>query len=192
MKRIKYLILTLMFLGSCRNTSESPSQKGAVDYPNKTPEQLMVLTENGNTEAQFWLGLMHSNGIGVTKNLKKGIFWYQMAAEKGDAYSQYNLGQIYRQGQSSVRDPKKAIKWYQRAASQGDPEAQVNLGLIYYYGEGVQRDYVKAHKWYNLSGSIGQFGVDDRKDLERKMSPLEIEKAQKMAKDWKLKKRREK
>jgi hypothetical protein len=56
-------------------------------------------------------------------------------------------------------------------------------------GHGATQDYVLAHVWWNLSASNGsKYGLANRKWLEKKMTPQQIEKAQEMARNWKPKK----
>jgi uncharacterized protein len=122
-------------------------------------------------------------------------------AEQGDVLAQYSLGVMYEKGQGVPQVYKEALKWYRLSAEQGYSSAQYNLGNRYYKGKGVPQDYVLAHMWYNLCGSSGdveQYQYEElgapkdcaknRKQVEKKMSPQQIEKAQEMAINWKPKK----
>jgi TPR repeat protein len=42
--------------------------------------------------AQFYLGVMYSEGQGVPQNYAEAAKWYRLAADRGDAQAQYNLG----------------------------------------------------------------------------------------------------
>ena len=60
---------------------------------------------------------------------------------------------------------------------------------MYLIGKGVPRDYVSAHIWFNLFGSNGyKDSVINRIIVELRMSPSQIENAQKMARNWEPKK----
>jgi hypothetical protein len=96
---------------------------------------------------------------------------------------------MYANGRGVSQDYKEAVKWYQLAGEQGNADAQINLGVMYDEGQGVDQDYVLAHMWYNLAGSSGnKDSTKNKKLLEDKMSPSQIEKAQEMAINWKPKK----
>jgi uncharacterized protein len=83
-------------------------------------------------------------------------------------------------------DSKSAISVYRVAAEQGHASAQFYLGIMHYNGQGVPQDYALAHMWFNLAGSNGhKLAVDNRNMAEKKMSPSQIEKARKMAGNWK-------
>src|SRR4051794_7619762 len=48
-----------------------------------------------HTRAQFYLGVSFDRGLGVEKNLKKAMFFYNKAAKKGHPEAQYNLALGY-------------------------------------------------------------------------------------------------
>ena len=102
------------------------------------------LAQQGDAEAQFNLGVMYSNGQGVTQDYRQAAAWYQKAANQGDERAQFNLGVLYANGQGVTQNDQQAFAWYQKAANQGDAKAQFNLGLMYSNGRGVAQDYRQA------------------------------------------------
>ena len=151
------------------------------------------LGDQGNTSAQFWLGVIYENGEGVTQDYADAVKWYRKAADQGDASAQVNLGVMYSNGRGVTQDYAEAVKWYRKAADQGDARAQYNLGLMYDNGQGVTQDYVQAHKWYNLAAA--KFPASETEDRDKavknrdivaaKMTPAQIAEAQKLAREWK-------
>jgi uncharacterized protein len=124
------------------------------------------------------------------KNYQEAIRLWLPLAEQGDAAVQYNLGKMYRQGQGVPQDYKEAVKWYRLSAEQGDLDAQLKLGVSYGMGRGVPKDYALAHMWWNLSGSNGNKDAAENRDIvEKRMTPSQIEKAQELARNWKLNKK---
>ena len=116
-------------------------------------------------------------------------------AKQGYAPAQHNLGLMYLRGQEVLQDYKEAIKWYLLAAEQEYSLAQNTVGAMYAQGQGVPQDYVLAHMWFNLCGSSGHKDreilkqcVRNRKKVEKRMTPSQLEKAQEMARNWKPKK----
>ena len=78
------------------------------------------------------------------------------------------------------QDYKTALKWYRLAAEQGFAGHQNNLGAMYE----VLQDYVRAHMWYNLATSQGDKDATENRDIvAKKMSPVDISKAQDLARD---------
>ena len=106
--------------------------------------------------------------------------------EQGDAVAQNNLGAVYYNGQGVPQDYVQARQWFEKAVAQGDANAQFNLGVLYYKGQGVLHDYVQAHMWSSLAAANGnKKAVDLRDRLARKMTPTQIDLAQRLAQEWK-------
>lgn len=82
---------------------------------------------------------------------------------------------------------RRSDSWRERAADHGEVDAQYDMGLMYSTGHGVDPDYVVAHKWFNLAAAQGNREArSHRADLARDMSPIEIARAQKLAREWML------
>ena len=110
----------------------------------------------------------------------------QAEAEKGNAIAQFILGFMYENGEGVSQDYKKAEKWYHKAAEQGDTDAQYNLGELYDNDSlGVTHDYVMSHMWFTIAGVSGyQDALNKRDSVAEKMSPSQIQEAQKLAREW--------
>ena len=110
---------------------------------------------------------------------------YDEADQLVEGMAAYNEGvAAYNEG-----DYQKAIQKFQPLAEQGHAIAQYNLGLMYDDGQGVPQDYVQAHKWFNLSatrskGDLRKKTVRNRNAIEKKMSPVQVAEAQKLAREW--------
>jgi uncharacterized protein len=117
--------------------------------------------------------------------------WGQLA-DQGNARAQFSIGRMYYIGQGVPRDNAKADAWYRKAADQGFDYAQFNLGVAYEDGGlGVPQDYALAHMWFNLASSpatntdLRQMAVQNRDQVAVKMTPAQIAKAQRLAREWK-------
>ena len=137
------------------------------------------------TKAQNNLGANYYHGRGVKQDYKEALKWYRLAAEQGFAAGQDNLGASYYHGHGVKQDYKKAVKWFRLAAEQGFFLAQNNLGLMYATGQGIAQDMVQAYKWFNLAAINGHpQAARNRGTAETNMTPSQIAKAQKLAKEW--------
>jgi hypothetical protein len=142
----------------------------------------------GDTTAQFNLGLMYGNGRGVPQDYKEAMRWYRKAADQGVANAQYNVGVMYEKGRGVPQDYGEAVKWYRKAADQGDADAQFNLGIMYRKGQGVTQNYVQAHMWFNFAAARGDKNARESRDrLAEQMTPEQIAEAQRLAREWKPK-----
>jgi uncharacterized protein len=146
------------------------------------------LAEQGNASAQAILGGMYAYGRGVPQDYTVAMSWYRKAAEQGDVDAQSDLGIIYYSGRGVPQDYGAAAIWFRRAADQGDVAAQVSLGLMYFDGHGVPQDYILAHMWFNLAAAAGENrAAEVRAVVATLMTPAQIAKAQKLAREWKPK-----
>jgi uncharacterized protein len=132
------------------------------------------------------LGLCIATAEAYPKNDAEAVVWFRKAADQGDPVAQFLLGGQYATGQGVARDYAEALLWFQKAAEQGHPAAKFYLGAIYAKGDGVPQDYVRGHMWFSLSAAQGnQEAVKALEMAERKMTPVQIAEAQKLARDWK-------
>jgi len=97
------------------------------DYP-KALALLKPLAERGNPQAQYRLGMLFDQGLGVAKNLVEASEWYRKAAVQGYALAQYNLGDMYYKGEGVPKDSTMAASWYRNAAEQGIAFAHPSSG----------------------------------------------------------------
>jgi TPR repeat protein len=181
------LTITLL-LGSVGASWSADYKKGVTAYRSgdfaTALREWKPLAKQGDASAQRNLGLMYRKGNGVPQDYKTALKWYRLAAKQGSAAAQYNLGQMYRRGQGAPKDDKTAAKWYTLAAKQGHASAQSSLGLMYRKGKGVLKDYVYAHMWGNIAATNGnKLGAKLRDDFEKKMTPSQLETAQKLARE---------
>ncbi|QDO95648.1 sel1 repeat family protein [Formosa sediminum] len=131
------------------NTSQDTLTKGeayfesgikaveANDMPLAFKEFLAAANE-GHDFAQFNVGLMYEQGLGVNKNPNEAFLWYEKSANQGNSAAQFNLGVSYENGYGTTIDYTKANSWYRKASLQGDGLAVGNLGMLYIRGQGVE------------------------------------------------------
>jgi hypothetical protein len=113
------------------------------------------LADQGNSNAQYVLGMMYDDGLGVAQDIREAVQWYRTAAEHGNAWAQYNLGAKYTMGVGVPLSYQEAARWYGLAAAQGNVGAERSLGVAYANGRGVPQDYVEAVKWFRLAAGQG-------------------------------------
>ena len=102
----------------------------------------------GDLEAWWDIGVCYRDGLGVKKDMKKAIHWFEKAADRNYDNACVSLGDLYYYGQSVKQDYKKAFELYNRALRRDLPDAQYRLGLCNYYGHGIKQNKVKAVEWF--------------------------------------------
>ena len=50
--------------------------------------------DQGNANAQTWIGVLYANGQGVSQDYAEALRWYRKAADQGNATAQNNLGRL--------------------------------------------------------------------------------------------------
>ena len=147
-------------------------------------KEWMPLAEQGYGSAQFNLGIMYKNGQGVLQNDKTAVKWWTLSANQGHASAQSRLGFMHYTGQGVQQDYQTAVKWYILSAQQGHATAQASLSLMHAMGLSVPQDNVYAHMWSNIADSNGnKDGTILRDILAKKMTPSQIEEAQRLARE---------
>jgi hypothetical protein len=111
---LSVVAMTIGFLLQTASAAEQNNQPavGAL-------EECRNLAEAGNTEAQYKLGKMYEEGLGVPQDSKLAAKWYLKAAEKGNGQAQYKMGTMYTRGRGVPRDIMEAAKWFAKAGRQG-------------------------------------------------------------------------
>ena len=79
--------------------------------------------ENGDSDAQYKLGLLYLTGNGALQDFAEAAKWLKLAAEQGYALAQYELGLIYRMGHGVAIDQVQSYVWLNLAAAAGVQQA---------------------------------------------------------------------
>ncbi|WP_229736629.1 tetratricopeptide repeat protein [Bizionia arctica] len=103
-------------------------------------QDFLAAAKEGHADSQFNVALMYEQGLGVSKNEREALFWYENAASQGNMGAQFNLGVFYENGIGTDIDFLKANDWYRKASVQGDGLAIGNLGRLYIRGQGVKEN----------------------------------------------------
>ena len=115
--------------------------------------------ERGCAPAQVMLGNIYQFGRrGISKDLKKARFWYEMAAAKGASEAMTRLTMIYQQDgdvHAKAKTADENVEWLELGAKQGDAEAALTLGKMAETGNGIPRDPKRAAELYKIAADAG-------------------------------------
>jgi hypothetical protein len=67
--------------------------------------------EAGDDDAQFYLGALHSAGIGRTRSDAEAFRWFLRAADQGHAHASLIVAGLYASGRGIAKDNVKAYSW---------------------------------------------------------------------------------
>lgn len=118
--------------------------------------ELRVLAEQGDADAQYDLAFAYGRGGDVPVDVTELVRWLQLAADQGHMEAQYDLGSLFDRGLLGVpQDATEALRLIRLAADQGHKEAQYGVGLKYSGGKGVPQDATEAIRWLRLAADQG-------------------------------------
>ena len=113
------------------------------------------LAENGHAPAQFRLGMLYRLGLGVPRNPRRAVYWFDKAARQDDVGGQYWLAESFRRGEGVPVSPELAFEWFHRLAARGYAPAQYQVALAYADGRGIARDEPAAVHWLRRASAGG-------------------------------------
>jgi hypothetical protein len=128
--------------------------------------------EEGNSEAQAWVGHCLINAKGVSRDEAKAVGFFKQSAESGLSMAQVKLGACFEQGIGVAKNAVEAVKWYRLSADQNNSAAQYSLGVCLYEGIGCARDVDQAIR---LLESSRDLGVDQAKVALQRIQDLRDE-----------------
>jgi len=141
------------------------------------------LAEQGHRDAQFNVGLLYENGLGVPADGAEAARWYRLAAEQNDRTAQAYLAEMYAQGLGVERDDIEALRWYRSAAERGHAASQYNVGLFYATGRGIAPSDVQAVAWITVAEENGAAKSELLGTLKRHMSAASLREATRLVED---------
>lgn len=111
---------------------------------------LRKLADLAIPEAEYLLGTMYDEGLGVVQSDREAFRLYLSAANHGHTGAMNDLAVCYKTGQGCTQSLEKAMEWYKRAAEAGEPDAIVNYAnnLLKIYL--ITRDntfLIEANEW---------------------------------------------
>lgn len=125
-----------------------------IDY-NKAKNFLFPSADKGNGDAQYYLSLMYSLGIGVDKNPQEAVRWLTKAADNMQVEALRELGNRYVDGRDIEKDEVLGTFMTSMAADRGNATAMNDMG--YYYSKGIAFDQNKteALRYYQMAADRG-------------------------------------
>lgn len=134
-----------------------------------------ALADSGQSNAQYSMGLLYTNGFGVPMDDAAALHWYTAAADQGHAEAMHSIAIIHANGWGVPQSDAEAFKWYGLAAENGVPPAQVALARMLSDGYWEVQDRVLAYKWLSIAAELGELSaLAKRDDLASKMSAEEV------------------
>ena len=126
----------------------------------------LPLARNGDCDAEYAIGLLYFDGLGVRKDREAALRWWSRAADQAQPQALNTMGIVY--------------------AHRSVPYTRLNCKK----GCGEPKDLIEAYKWFGLAEKYGPPREEDfaQRSMNRisiDMSNDDLEKAKTLIQDWK-------
>lgn len=112
--------------------------------------------EQGDAQAQFEVGRMYAEGLGVPKDYSEAVKWYRKAVKQNNADAKAWLSDLYIYGYGVELNYEEALKLIRESVAQGNAYGMNNMGYMYQYGYGVEKNQKEAVQWYRKAAELGE------------------------------------
>lgn len=136
--------------------------KDKTRYYKKVHEYINGLLNSNNAIAQFQIGLAYFYGVGVEKNVKIAIDYYEKSAKLGNPIAQGLLSYIYRNGLFGIKkDLVRSGYWKERLEDNSETRdgkpwtLEYVLAYLYTKNIGVRPDSALAREYREKSDQMG-------------------------------------
>jgi TPR repeat protein len=123
---------------------------------------LEPLAEQGNVEAEYFMGTFYMYGYGVPMDPPQATGWFKRAyghwetqARAGNAQAMVEIAGMLTTGLGVTRDDKAAADWLRKAGELGNVEAWAELGGLYVEGAGVPKDMAEGERLLKKAAAAG-------------------------------------
>ena len=162
----------LGYIYSSNEYSISDPDKANAYYAQALQDYEKAEEENINATAEYRIGLIYLNALGVEQDIDKALYWLEKSTLNGNASAAYKLASLYENGELIPQDNEKAFLFYQISAELENPYACYKLGNIFLekgdisqaihnFEQSAEKNI--SHAWYKLGQiySDEQYGVLD-------------------------------
>jgi TPR repeat protein len=85
------------------------------------------LADKGDASAQYYVGRLYEDGMGVPRNYTEAAKWYWAASAQNYTLAEVKLARMYLDGRGVPRSEAKAVRLYCRAGDSGNTDAREYL-----------------------------------------------------------------
>jgi len=139
----------------------------------------------GAAPAQYDLGKLYEQGIGVDQDMIQARSLISKAAEAGHVSAMYDIALFMAEGEGGELDEQGAVDWFRKAADHGFLDAQYNLGVMFAEGIGAEQNLAEALYWFELASRQGDSGATlEARNLSSRMPPATVQEVMAAADSW--------
>jgi TPR repeat protein len=144
------LIVSPVFAG----LNEAIQAFNGADYQAAYPE-FLALSEEGNAEANYYMGRIYKDGLGVTADSDKALRYFENADKSLNLDATVELAKMIIAGEGTKQNVNLGLQYLKKAAYAGSMEALYELGRMYEEGIGVELNLNYAFGFYYMGALKG-------------------------------------
>jgi TPR repeat protein len=130
MRRWLALGLITLSLGARADFNDGVFAYANGDYEKALQTFLPMAQASNDPLAQYWLGMMHLRGQGVTQDDSEAASFFTESAKQGLPNAQVRLGELYSAGRGVGQDFEATYAWYAVADRIGHKQAAAGLAAV--------------------------------------------------------------
>lgn len=124
-------------------------------WSSRPVKEIQADAERGQVDAQFYLGRLLIDGVGVPKDPARGVSWLRKAEAQGHLEALADLAGCLAQGLGCPKDPAAALQAARNAAARGSAAGKNVLAVMYSTGAGVPRSDAEALRLWREAAEAG-------------------------------------
>lgn len=124
------------------------------NYQTAYPE-LFALSEEGNAEANYYMGRIYKDGLGVIPDSMKALRYFENADKALNSDATVELAKMIIAGEGIEKNTDLGLQYLKKAAYAGNEDALYELGQIYEEGKGVELNLNYAFGFYYMGALKG-------------------------------------
>lgn len=117
---------------------------------------IQELSDNGNSDAAYYLAKLFLEGDVIKKNAHKGVEYLLKAADLGNTKAKMEIAVSILRNGNDERDAERAFEMFHDIAMKGNAEAEMVLSCLYFKGYGCEVNKTLADMWH-LKARIDDF-----------------------------------
>lgn len=121
----------------------------------KARQSFLKAAEEGNPDAQYYLGMMYLNAVSIDKDPKLAFEWLSAASRRNHPEAMLELARIYQDNKSPKYDDQMSFAFFNKSADAGNPVAKAEVGYYYDNGLYVAKDSEKALQLFKEAAEEG-------------------------------------
>ncbi len=155
MKSKLFLLTIIVHFFSSLSVDASDYKKGFEALEKEKYEEaiyyLSFFASNGDSVAQYNMGILYRDGLGVEVNSQVALAWFNLAAQQRHTLANFAIAKLLQKNADLHSTELDPLYYLKEASFLGHAIAPLEVGNFYYSRQDSPHDLVRAIVWWMLS-----------------------------------------